>query len=1074
MGEFLSISGSLNQNTFSKLKKNKKIKNLEIIYGNIDDEWSLISKLENLRSISIKDSFIDFQRFYKALSHLKKLEKITYNYYCYFNKKPNEELKSIEITNKIFQINFPKKNEINFDYNNYIKETYKNKFHSIFEIKNSEKIFKNLEEIIFSNFETFQIFSESFDFTDKKLFKKNIYWGMDNFKLKKFKSLKNIQFNNGLYFDLLELNLEKFLFDIFKKKLLVSLNGYLKPLVGYPDEIKVLNIVYEDNALNTALSKINPQLESIMKTMDVGTLSLTMNEKDLFKDVNYSKPFKLLNNKNNSKKLNHKFETLVFSHCYGFLDKLTDGRDGIKKTEIYINLLSKQKNVKNIFFDISKSKNYIDENWKASHFSFLVKLIYEISINFPDIKFFIHHSEIDKLLDNIESTDNFEKHLAYLINSLEVNHLTNRVEITTASKDKKEKFIKRYIEKGIDQLVVVDDMIYEAAKTLPDLALIYGEEIDEISSKFSKYNENRYYGKRWDKLQLPLKETFYEILRIASFSKENFRSNNSKLTMLVKKNFLNQIDKLKFKKLYFYLGSPLHLITHNMSANEKNWKLEKKLVLKNSDKIEEIEKIKNTNLLYAKQSLDQISNSSDIDENKLNIKDTVLDPDQFELINDLGIKQTHIQEMTHCWFEGVVTWQQRYIKLSELNKIIPINNLENLRLSDCIYFDNLELPMMPKLKVLELHPHQNHHQTKKFREISKFENCPNLEQLNIENLNNFYNKNSYKITLGSPNIDRSLYKDDTFSIINLNLSKLHELKKLEKLSIEEIQASDLRKIKYLSNLKKLKLKVYHNTTDDYLSDYEPQQEVTDKDFLFLKESKKIEEINLRIGDYIWSDEASHGGQCYSSYNGNGEFIDFINYKIEKLDLLINFDIKNQIKIQDIITKITNRFLNLKELKLTFGFAVTNKNHDEVNNRFYKKIDTQKIDFSKIAKLKNLTKLDFQSIDESGFAKFKTINFESIIKLKKLKDIYYCWSSVSINEFRKARIAFKNENYDNPKYYDVDYDYYNDEEKKNWNRMKEIGSDDWDWISLEQRFLDLEKEENKKKFNEETIVKKKKN
>ena len=108
MGEFLSISGSLDQNTFSKLKKNKKIKNLEIIYGNIDDEWSLISKLENLRSISIKDSFIDFQRFYKALSNLKKLEKITYNYYCYFNKKPNEELKSIKITNKIFQIDFPK------------------------------------------------------------------------------------------------------------------------------------------------------------------------------------------------------------------------------------------------------------------------------------------------------------------------------------------------------------------------------------------------------------------------------------------------------------------------------------------------------------------------------------------------------------------------------------------------------------------------------------------------------------------------------------------------------------------------------------------------------------------------------------------------------------------------------------------------------------------------------------------------------------------------------------------------------------------------------------------------------
>ena len=64
-----------------------------------------------------------------------------------------------------------------------------------------------------------------------------------------------------------------------------------------------------------------------------------------------------------------------------------------------------------------------------------------------------------------------------------------------------------------------------------------------------------------------MKETFYEILRIASFSKENFRSNNSKLTMLVKKNFLNQIDKLKFKK-YILLGSPLHLIIQHES-NEK-------------------------------------------------------------------------------------------------------------------------------------------------------------------------------------------------------------------------------------------------------------------------------------------------------------------------------------------------------------------------------------------------------------------------------------------------------------------------------------------------------------------------
>ena len=41
-------------------------------------------------------------------------------------------------------------------------------------------------------------------------------------------------------------------------------------------------------------------------------------------------------------------------------------------------------------------------------------------------------------------------------------------------------------------------------------------------------------------------------------------------------------------------------------------------------------------------------------------------------------------------------------------------------------------------------------------------------------------------------------------------------------------------------------------------------------------------------------------------------------------------------------------------------------------------------------------------------------------------------------------------------------------------MNQINSDDWDWYSLEQRFLDLEKEENKKKFQKKTIIQKKKN
>ena len=41
-------------------------------------------------------------------------------------------------------------------------------------------------------------------------------------------------------------------------------------------------------------------------------------------------------------------------------------------------------------------------------------------------------------------------------------------------------------------------------------------------------------------------------------------------------------------------------------------------------------------------------------------------------------------------------------------------------------------------------------------------------------------------------------------------------------------------------------------------------------------------------------------------------------------------------------------------------------------------------------------------------------------------------------------------------------------------MTEINSEYWDWYSLESRFINLEKEENKKKFEKKTIIQKKKN
>ena len=47
--------------------------------------------------------------------------------------------------------------------------------------------------------------------------------------------------------------------------------------------------------------------------------------------------------------------------------------------------------------------------------------------------------------------------------------------------------------------------------------------------------------------------------------------------------------------------------------------------------------------------------------------------------------------------------------------------------------------------------------------------------------------------------------------------------------------------------------------------------------------------------------------------------------------------------------------------------------------------------------------------------------------------------------------------------------------KNWSRFQFINSDNWgdEWLSLEDRFLEIQKKENEKKYKKkETIVKKK--
>ena len=70
-------------------KGNFKILELEGI--NLDDDWSKLSKLKNLETLILKDSYIDFKKFYNSIFSLKKLNKLILNHYCYFNKTKKDK-----------------------------------------------------------------------------------------------------------------------------------------------------------------------------------------------------------------------------------------------------------------------------------------------------------------------------------------------------------------------------------------------------------------------------------------------------------------------------------------------------------------------------------------------------------------------------------------------------------------------------------------------------------------------------------------------------------------------------------------------------------------------------------------------------------------------------------------------------------------------------------------------------------------------------------------------------------------------------------------------------------------------
>jgi hypothetical protein len=1081
----LKFSGiDLNKQSLKILENNLDVKNLELKQFALDSDWSVLSKLKYLKSLTIRDSYIDFKKFYIAICSLPNLEFLTYNHYCFFNKDKSDRLPTnLKLPSlKKFKIEFPDETEPNFEINTWPFKSHEEKNNSITELKNCHKIFSNLEEIQFVNYQTYSklIYEEC---TDKRKLKSSIYWNVDLKTLNRFNSLKKITINDGKPSSFLELGLNELFKNNFQKANF-AINGVKEKIKNFPQDYSVLNFTYENTNVdnNLTFKRINSEIQTKMENIFKDSKSLSINLRNFY-DAYGSKKFLFKKNENNKNILKNKFDTVVFSPGFDFMHRNNNYLPAGKKIKFFLNIFNEQKNLKNMVFDFSKGDHYKDDEYESDQFIFLTTFIYELFKLKPNIKIYFFYKELKDILENRKVKNNkFKNHLIYILNFI-FQHKTlfkDQIQFIDSTLEELQTFYEKFVIEEIDQVMEVDDVVFNFSKRFPDKDVIYAKEFNDLSKHYPFF----YFDD--DKTKFSLKRTYSALLSISSFDSDEFEINENDLLLLVKKNKLQgNILKKGIKKYFSYLGSPSHHLGMKIEEHEKDFKLNK--IYDGS----EIDTKKRSEVI--EKAIDLFINSNEFKETESLKKQFLISPDQINYITENLLLKDKGKNLTHCWLEGVRPNLQQYVIFKELVNLIPTENLEHLRLSDCIARNDLSIPYLPKLKTLRLDFAINHHQ-KTFRsdsgedgrydgsenenlkyQLNGFKNLPNLEKLEINHLFSSYNTNFSR--------DLCVYRfgTDRWANINVNFENIEKLTKLKKVRIiDAFKASNLRTINHLPALEELFINELFHITEEMNPDDKKhlQQSIADKDLKFLSGSKKIKELLLRFGN-IWNKEENYGRSFDSHYRGNGEFINYISHNIKKLNISINLDINHQDQVQDIINKICNRFLKLETLELDFGFVVSEKTFDFDKNEYKKKIKEQILDFKKFSKLKSLHTLKVWGW--ASYMKFKTINFDQLVKLKKIQNLSWHFDTISFQDFRKTKQIFKNEKYDGDRTtYDYDYDYYVEEDpeyKKNWTRFNHINSDHWmdEFRSLEDRYIEIEKEESRKKtkHKKKVIIRKKK-
>ena len=245
--ETLLINGERHDKKFSDLENIDKIIDLTVQNHNLNNDWSKIKNFKNLEKLTILNSLVDGEQFYKSLTSLKNLSSITIHESCNFlrhslSKKSNLKFHSL----KKFTYIFRSDDELNYDFSDDFKDNHKSGKLNFLSFPNFPNSLLSLEEIEIQNYGNY--LKEDFD--NGSLYEDKIIYSLDFNMISRLKKLTNITLTEDIEQIFKNEKMVEKIFSFPNDQRIKINNFFVKDIKSKLSKTKILYLDFDKNKID--------------------------------------------------------------------------------------------------------------------------------------------------------------------------------------------------------------------------------------------------------------------------------------------------------------------------------------------------------------------------------------------------------------------------------------------------------------------------------------------------------------------------------------------------------------------------------------------------------------------------------------------------------------------------------------------------------------------------------------------------------------------------------------------------------------------------------------------------------